>query len=494
MPIPETLDPGSPEIPKLKQREEDRERKGAGFIWSGSGASPIGSEFFGASNQGILGMGRLAATLGRALGGSSTVAGRVLLSKAGSWFMLAAVGGGMVATMATGAWVMTKVFSSAQNAAYAPPTLDGIKDSIKVQRPGNGDPRVRTSAGARFDDGGMPAAAPVPPNTEENRAPITDAIAEKPRAQPAGNNMDALLEQAKKADLSQLGKGLSAATGGAGTSAGLPNLQKQSLESNDFKLKKEFVPASNFVHLKNLTPFENRRPLVSTKEGVERAKSQRAIGQLKFARDMSAAGTSAPSNEAGKTFAADAFEQSRTTGGALGLNAGSTIEPPGEGAPDLTKNISSQNVTPYQNQVDQAQQDDGSAAALRAAGIAAIAAGLALLMAGLSMLNSPDPGTQQMGMMLVMAGIALILAGIAMLMMADKLGKKAKQQGNNINNQYGQQTQADTVNNCSSQAAYQGIQPQNCSASFTMPTNGVHQSVTQESQSTYNLDGGSPIH
>src|SRR5581483_6574508 len=191
-----------------------------------------------------------------------------------------------------------------------------------------------------------------------------------------------------------------------------------------------------------------------------------AMGQLKFARDMSAAGTTAGSNEAGKTYASDAFEQAKTTGGALGLNPGSTIEPPGEGAPDLTKNITPENVTPYQNQIDQAQQDDGSAAALRAAGIAAIAAGLALLMAGLSMLNSPDPGTQQMGMMLVMAGIALILAGIAMLMMADKLGKKAKQQGNNINNQYGQKTQADTVNSCSSQASDQGIQPQNCNAPF----------------------------
>ena len=491
MPIPETVKTEAPSIPQLK-KDDDRERRGAGFIWTGSGASSIGSEFFGASQSGILGMGRIAAALGRIFGGSSTVVGRLLLSKIGSWLVLGGITASFVGAMAAGAWLMTRVFPAPQNSAYAPPTLDGISDSIRVQRGGSGGPNVRTTAGARYDDGGVLRAAPVPPNTEETASPVKDAIAPTP-VQPQPPATDALLDQAKKSglDMNAL-KGLSAGAGGAGTSAGVPNLQKQTLASNDFQLKKNFVPASNFVQLKNLTPFDQRRPLVSTREAVQNAKSQRAMGQLKFARDLSSAGTTAGGQEAGKSFSTDAFEQGKTSGGDVGgLSAGDTIAPPGDGAPDLTKDLGT-NVTPYQNQVDQAQQNDGSAAALKIAGIAAIAAGLALLMMAMKLLS--DPATAQQGMMLAMAGIALILAGIAMLMMADKLGKQAKNQGNNIANQYGQQQQGQTINNCSSQAVNNGTSPQNCSTTFFMPGNNVQSSVATESNSTYSLDGGNPIH
>lgn len=423
--------------------------------------------------------------LARLFGGPSTALGRFLLSKAGSWVVLAGLGVGIAGGLGGGAWLMSRMFPPAQTAAaYSTPVLDGVSDSIRVRRPPPVDPTVK-AAGLKYDDGGnalpnatlaSPGGGNVPPQAQ---APQTQI--------PQAPNQDALTDQARRAglDISALKK--MASVGGAGNSGGfgsMPDLQKNKLGDNDFNLKKNFVPADNFVKVKNLTPFDNRHPTVSTVKDVQEVHAQRAMGQLKFAKDASGAATTAGGQEAGKTFAADAFEQGQTTGGQVnGITDGASIAPPGTGAPNLTQ-TEGQNVTPYQNQIDQAQQDTGQSGMMKMAGMAMMAIGAAMIAAGALMTPTGWP--------LIAAGAALVLGGIAMLAMSQSLANQAQNQGNNIANQYGQTQQGNTVNNCSAQAAANGTSPQNCNSTFNTPTNNVQQSAQQESQSSFNIGG--PVH
>ena len=497
MPVAEKIletRPATPDLPVLKKRE-DKEKRGAGFLWPGSAASPVGSGFFGASTGqgGLLGLGRIAAVIARVFGGSATTIGRLLLSKAGSWLVLGGLTAGGAAVLGVASWVTSRFAPAPQVAAsrFAAPLLDGVQENIHIRRPQDTSlNNLKSTPGAEPDYGQLHKEArapePTPAVKAEEPAPVP----------PIKEAKDAMAAEAKKQglDLSKLSglAGLVGGSGGAGPQ-GMPDLSRTTLAGpgNEFKLRNNIIPASNFVKLKALTPFENKAPLTTTREGHQKATSQRAMGQLKFASDMSNAGKTAGVNEVGKTFSTDAFEQGRTTGGVM-QGVGDGIVPPNPNpAPNFTTNPGA-NVTPWQNQITSAQQNTGVSAALKVAGMAAIAAGIALIIAGIALLPWP---TTPIGIALIMAGIALVMAGLAMLAQSANMANKANNQGQNINNQYGQQDQANIVNSCSQQANQQGIQPQNCNnGNFQMPGNSVHQSVMDESLSTYNLDGGTPAH
>src|SRR5207245_157486 len=123
------------------------------------------------------------------------------------------------------------------------------------------------------------------------------------------------------------------------------------------------------------------------------------------------------------------------------------------------------NVTPYQNQLNNSQQDSGMAAALRTSGMAAIAAGAAMLMAGMSPPN----------VKMIMAGLSLLLGGFGMLGKAAELGNRAMNGANDIATQYGQLQQAAIMQNCISQAVNNGTQVSNCQSNFQMPSDNVRQ-------------------
>lgn len=285
MPVAERLletRPATPELPVLKKREDDKEKRGAGFLWSGSAGAPAGGGFFGASSQGLLA--RIAAVIARALGGSSSVLGRLLLSKAGSWLVLSGLMAGGAAVVGVASWV-TNGFAPAPQASathFSAPLLDGVQENIHINRPQDTSlNNLKSTPGAEPDYGQIHKEDKAP-----EPAPAVKAEDAKPVA-PIAEAKDAMMQEAKKQglDMSKL-SGLAGLIGGAGGGmpSGLPNLSQQTLggPGNDFKLRNNFVPAGNFVKLKALTPFDNKVPLTTTKEGHQKASSQRAMGQLSF--------------------------------------------------------------------------------------------------------------------------------------------------------------------------------------------------------------------
>src|SRR6185436_2763558 len=110
-------DPAAPDLPVLN-KNENKERRGGGFVWTGAGASS-GSQGFA---------GRIAAMIGRGFGGPTTAAGRYFLSRAGAWTVMGGLSVGVVGGLAGGAWVMSRIFPPPQQqaAAYAAPVLDGV--------------------------------------------------------------------------------------------------------------------------------------------------------------------------------------------------------------------------------------------------------------------------------------------------------------------------------------------------------------------------------
>jgi hypothetical protein len=224
------------------------------------------------------------------------------------------------------------------------------------------------------------------------------------------------------------------------------------------------TPSGKLGNFRSLKAASSRG--MSTK-GV---KSQRAMGQLKFADSRSRFGAANASQEGGHNYAADAFEQGKTQGGELSGPAGAgpsfgdkPVAPVGSGAPSDQNQTSTpcpadytpvdgggcqpptaqgQNVTPYQSQVDAAQSMTTIALILAVIGLALLAIGYACT-------------PLWWAYVLIGVGIALIAAAIAMAMMAQSMGSA-------VGDQYGQKEQQNVIEKQSTsaskgkQSAYQG--------------------------------------
>jgi membrane protein implicated in regulation of membrane protease activity len=219
-----------------------------------------------------------------------------------------------------------------------------------------------------------------------------------------------------------------------------------------------------------LSNFRSLKAASSRGTSTKGVKSQRAMGQLKFADSRSRFGAANASQEGGHSYAADAFEQGKTQGGELSGPGGAgpsfgdkPVAPVGSGAPsdqnqttapcpaDYTPvdgggcqppTAQGQNVTPYQGQVDAAQSMTTMALILAVLGLALLAIGYA---------NTPWPWAYA----LIGVGIALLAVAIVMALMAQSMGSS-------IGNQYGQQEQNNVIQQQSTsaskgkQSTYQG--------------------------------------
>ncbi|TPW17828.1 MAG: hypothetical protein FD126_3567, partial [Elusimicrobia bacterium] len=212
-----------------------------------------------------------------------------------------------------------------------------------------------------------------------------------------------------------------------------------------------------------------RRALGTRRLARPNGRSSRAMGQLKLANALSMLGATSPSEQTARFMAGDAFDQSPNGGkGVVGLTGG-MLDPLGSGAPDLGVRPGvpdvplGVNVTPYQNQIDNARGMGDQAAGLKNAGMEMLMMGLALMAAGAALMAMPPPANAA-GIALMAAGAAMMAMGMGMLQKAQDMAQQAKDKGKGIEQQYGQPEQGTIVGQCAQQAANTGVAVDGCAA------------------------------
>ncbi|MBI3300409.1 MAG: hypothetical protein HYZ75_19765 [Elusimicrobia bacterium] len=488
---PRSLSTLPPEIPTLKEKEE--EKKGAGVPWyagsSGSAPGIIGGQGvarLGASASlrgGFLG--RISAGLSNALGGPSTFLGGMFAGAVGKWLVL----GGMLAwgglMLAAGGRLMggwgargldTVGFPSMSGAGASGIVIDAPKDRSlgyltsanngeilwDANKPKETEP-VKDAAGA---EAGTPVEAPKPEIPSFEMPDVAEMVK-------GGLNRDGFIKKLT-GDVGQL-------------HGGAPKIK----DASGFALKKTFSPKGTPAgRIGSLT--RAKRQLAASRLNM-RGRSSRASGQLKLAKALSKSGSTAGSLGDARTFAADAFDQGKTIGGELAAGIGDGIvAPSGSGAPDVgvPDLPPGTNITPYQSQIDNAKAMDNNSAMLKVLGMMMIAIGVGLVAVGRALMGNHT--TFPIGIALVAAGMSLIALGTMMLAMSASQAKSAQNQGKNIDEQYGQEDQGAIVDDCANQAQNGGTKADNCNSTPPQVNgrNTVREDVQTELDSDYTLEGG----
>lgn len=471
-----------PDIPLLKKREDEKERKGMGFLWPGA---------------------RLASAVGRWAGGSSTWLGSLLLSPTGPWIATSILAGVFVGGLVGGTWFMGRAFSPAQSSTFVAPAIghiSGIASSgIRIYKPQDASLQDLTRANpAAFKPKYDAAAVPTKTNFQEESKPKTEEA--KPPTQDPNELAEALKAQLGNQNIGGL-------SGGTDTSFGSwSNLSKNILgdQDNRFHLKTNFVQPPTIAKLSSSL---GKQAIVSaSKLNQMGATAGRAMGQAKFAKGMSVNGATAGAAEAGHTYAADAFSGQSTQGGQMspiggeGLNTG-TAGIIGSGAPNTTPSPGSgQNATPYQPTVDQAQQAASNSGSSKLMSIIELAVGAVLIAAGVAILAEWMLGGLALGWALIIAGLMMVAMGIMNLMKSNNQAQQAQQAANQIATNSGQTDQAGNIDKCTNQANTKGTAVPDCPPTLTPhekalsnPNDQVHQNVLNEQNATYEIDGGAPI-
>lgn len=323
---------------------------------------------------------------------------------------------------------------------------------------------------------------------------------------------DAEVEQAENALFSKLaqqlgglqpGKGIPGVLGGQGAAAG-------AMKVVDLAAGERIAAAGGM-----LRPFDRgmshqqrrmrpvttqRRHRVTRRRGSRlRAVSSRAMGQLRFANYMSGSGAAAASNDESSAMADAAFNQNQPIGSGLGTSAG------GQGSPALLRNAGStgtgsapstgngENVTPYQQDLDNAnatnQQADSnvdSGQNLQTIGLILAAIGLALIYVGWQVGGWWGAIIAAIGAIILALGLYIYSMGQQQEQTGQNQATQASQTGQNISNQYGQNEQGQIVQS-QSQAAYNGSLESWQAQDVTVQQGTVQQDAAAESNSTYTM-------
>ena len=483
-----------PDIPVLKEKEE--EKKGAGAPWyagAGSGAPGIvagqAAGRVGASlamRSGLLS--RLAAAVSGAFGGPTTFLGGLFAGTFGRFLVAAGLAAWGALMLGAGAKLMGWGDAPIQAAT---PSLAGIGGSgIVVDSPKDRSLGYLSGAnqGEILWDAAKPVKAEEPKDAaapeaeapaEEAKAPETPAF-EMPdvsKIMGGGLNRDGFVKKLT-GDVGQLHAG----AGGAG----------KIKDAGGFALKKSFAPpAASRGNLGGMS--RAKRALSASRLSNMRGRASRAAGQLKLAKAMSTAGNNATTIGDARTYSADAFDQGKSIGGDLaGIGGDGIVAPSGGGAPDMNGAPDlppGQNITPYQNEMDQAKGMGNQSAALKKLGMMMLAIGAMLVATGLALMGNHT--TFPIGWALLGAGMALIAMGMMMLGMSANMADQAKDKGKNVDEQYGQKDQGDIVDDCAGQAANEGTKTENCQTQRPQVDgrNTVHEDTEKEKNATYTLEG-----
>lgn len=453
-----------PTIPELRRRREDEERRRAALYGvPGEGAAPVEMAMVGATPS--LGNSwvwaarcALRAFSVRGLLDGPTVASFSVL--AGLTFAAAVVG--FHREEAAGR-MPADFFSSRElsmPAAAAPEAPAQGAGSVRMLVPDE-LPAPREAV----HDAPAPAAAASEP------APAVRPSVEIPAGAPEGADVGARLPKPAASTTERLGwsgKSLTAVSplGGAFREMRVP---REALAAS---------PRAAAARARRAAALRSGRLARGTQSHALGASAARAMGQLKLARNMSTAGSAAPTAEAARQASADAFDQKMTIGGA-GL-ASDAVPNTGlsGGAPDLTSSApalpAGENKTPYQKQVDDAKQKNGMTKMMLILGALLIAAGLTLLALAEAEVLTGE-WLKPVAYALIGAGAALVLAGFLM-------GQQAKDDGKQVADQYGQKDQGAVIEDCAEQA----LGKSDCAPkAVEQPKTTVHEAVEAESKAGY---------
>ncbi|MFA6029216.1 MAG: hypothetical protein WC969_05120 [Elusimicrobiota bacterium] len=467
-------DPTSPIIPDLKKKDEEEKKRGAGWFSraGGSGATVRTGSSLLRSPSSLLGsLERVAQSMARSIGLGNPL-GRLLMSKAGAWLVLAAACAPAALFLVAG--ILGTPDTTGRYGSSSPLSAPLSSGRIHSGRAGAGLDMVANANKGMYDEGASPSvdapAASAP--AAESPAPAEPAVPETPAAPaaPAGLSHEGFAQK------------LAGAVGGGGGGGGHYSAPAGQLKDKgiEMKLGNSFKsPLAGGGKLSSLSragrvPANNRLSAV-------RGKSNKAMGQLKLADNLSRAGAKA-GGDSSKQYAADAFDQQRSQGAATdggGLNTGAVTTPSSGGAADVTDTPSvgaGQNVTPYQDKVDSAKSSSNMALILTLIGAALIALGYYLY-----------SQAETLGISAAIGAVVMAL-GAMMVLMGLLSANAAKQKGEEIKDKYGQEAQGEVIDECADQATNK----QNCNPKpVDQKPNTVKTDATKESNATY--DNGGPI-
>ncbi len=484
------------DIPDLKKKEKERKKAGAAWGSAKPGGSP-----FGAATGGSGAAARSAASAASSAAGSAAgVGSQAAFSGASGWLstMLATTMGkalfglGAFAMIAGAGLVGLAMLRGGGADGSMIPSLGGISSSLKIDRAGGDRTAITGKGDIRFDPLAAQAAKKEEPKVEEKTAEAPADVAPTDAANEAHGAVagkDKLAHNLAGAKLtSNLGGGFGNKDIFAG---GNPNAPK--FNTGLAKANLNIPKASNG---KIGAMKSNARTARASKMSANRAKTQRAFGQLKVARGMSALGAGSNSAEGASRSAADAFDQGGTNGGELSTPGGpgmdGTTTPGGPGAPDLTSvpDVPDTTAGYADPRMDQAFKNIEKMAAqagkMKMMGMALMAIGVALMIAGAKMLP--------WGAILIALGAVLLAIGLMLMQQANQMAAMAKQIGSALANQYGTGTyQEQAVNECTDQVLANG--GGSCSRETYQPAQTtVQQDVVAERETPVTMEGnGGPV-
>ncbi|MFA5140050.1 MAG: hypothetical protein WC728_12530 [Elusimicrobiota bacterium] len=496
------------DVPELKEKEE--ERKGAGAAWyAGPAGAPSGAILGAGSaarlgsslaNPGFLGSARIAAALARIFGGPATILGGLFSSSLGGQLVLA----GMLALgglLAMAGFKALGLLGRSADPTYSRmfSSLPGVlSNNLMIDKPKNRslDWLAYANRGElAFEDAGAMEEkdAPAESQTAEEQKPAEVKVPDIPLTLPdVGKVADAA-----KAVLSQDGFARKLTNDTGQLYAGGPGALRDAAGMALGKKAGDPTPTALGLSKKTAPLTRQKQAARGIRGNTRRGVSDRAMGQLKLAKNLSNYGARSADASKAKGYAAAAFEQS-TIGGGLGLPGDGIVVPPGDGAPGMTEADSVPdvsppvNATPYQDSIDDAKGKDNNAAMLKILGAMLLAIGAILTLIGKKLMGNPFTAT--IGAILLGIGLALIAAGIACLVASSMMGRGAKGQGNKVADQYGQKDQGQGVNEAADQAVNDGVNADQFTPSHgtdyyndKLKSNTVHQDTQREANATYTL-------
>ncbi len=460
-----------PAIPKLNSKEEEW-RGGAPFI-----LAPVGSKISVLANAGAGTLGVALAQAGRLAGGARAAAALV-------------VGGGLLC-----GFLGAESFSAPEERpAYAdvvvsmerPPALV-LTPAPAPQSPGLIIPEPVSGRGAPEE---APAARPAAP--PEAAAAASDASAAvRPDGLGSAAELGEALRDAPAAlkrhaparqSLTWNGVAFQPQAGPGGAFPGMALHRQSTLKSHPAQPQRAPGPP---------TALRTAAQHLSASPHGQRLSSERAIGQLRLAQTMSASGARQSGFEAARQGASDAFEQTKSVGGA-GLSAEAAPNTGlGSGAPDLTAPSvgPGENKTPYQEKVDDAKKGIDMAKMLTILAIVLMGIGVILLAFAKKLAAMIDPASKTLALKLQLLGAGLLLGGIVALAAGQAMKKKAQDEGKSVADQAGQKAQGDIIDKCADQATA----PMSCvPPDVDQPANGVHAAVEAEGAPSFGMGAAAP--
>ncbi|MDE2141770.1 MAG: hypothetical protein KGJ84_05095 [Elusimicrobia bacterium] len=547
------------DIPNLKKKEK-KEKKKAGAAWSGGQGA---GEFAGATGgNGARAAASAASAAGGAMGEGAGMLGAEAAAQAAAE-AAAAEGGGIFAgisrflagiaeslgmgevwaaasefmatltstvlgkvIVAAAAMLMAAVvgligyalLKGGADGSMAMPDLGGITDNMKIR--GSGADRLGVASNGELNFGSGKTNAPA--KTEAKAADESKADDKKAPADKGDGSGDAAGAGMPPAD--RLAHNLSGAklSSSLGGDFGNKNIFAGG-NTPKFDLSKTGMPHLPAISKGKLgQKLASGRRASATARTVGRAKSSRAIGQLKMAKGMSMIGADA-ANAGNAENAAEAangaFDQQQSGNGTLNTNTG-VVTPPDShtgggsggntnlgGGPGTNDNLNlNSNFDPgpapgsiqdpnIKNATDQISQMAAAARQMQQMGMMLLALGAVIIGIGIKICSMPFPGAGIIGAAIIAAGVGIMGVGYMMMQMSQQMAAMAKAMGSALAASMGGDNPAlkTAVNSCTDQALANGTTFDQCTPSNDSTAKSHYDNMNTVGSATTNAELNSNV-